>query len=139
MADFVQFNTDTGRVLRKLPYRNTPDFEGLPNMLRVARLERDWPQPARYLIVEGGILREMTTEEKAIVDTEQAAAMEASVKNGAKQLATADDENGRLLRALLDIMLDEINTLRALHSLPARTLSQLKTQLAGRIDSGDAE
>ena len=42
-------------------------------------------------------------------------------------------------RALVSIIIDEFNILRGLHSLPDRTMTQLKAVIDARIDSGDAD
>lgn len=42
-------------------------------------------------------------------------------------------------RAIALILLDEINTLRALHGLSARTISQFKTAYANKISGGTAD
>ncbi len=43
------------------------------------------------------------------------------------------DQNQSIMRAFTEVVLDEINTLRAQHSLAARTLSQLKTAVRGKL------
>lgn len=41
----------------------------------------------------------------------------------------------RLFRALVESLVDEINTLRALHSLPDRTVAQARTAILSKIDN----
>jgi hypothetical protein len=41
----------------------------------------------------------------------------------------------RLFRALVESLVDEINTLRALHSLPDRTVAQARTAILNKIDN----
>lgn len=48
-------------------------------------------------------------------------------------------EQEGLLRALALVVLDEINTLRAEHSLAARTPTQLRNAIKAKITSGDAD
>lgn len=41
----------------------------------------------------------------------------------------------RLFRALVESLVDEINTLRALHSLPDRTIDQARSAIRNKIDN----
>lgn len=41
----------------------------------------------------------------------------------------------RALRGLVELMVSELNTLRALHDLPERTMAQAKTALKNKIDA----
>lgn len=41
----------------------------------------------------------------------------------------------RLFRALVESLVDEINTLRTLHSLPDRTVAQARTAILNKIDN----
>lgn len=93
----------------------------------------------KYLKVVGGVVTEMSQAEKDAIDTAEANAAEASVRDGAKQGLAGFNSNPLLLRALADIIKDEINILRAEHSLPDRTLEQLKTAIENRIDSGNVD
>ena len=49
------------------------------------------------------------------------------------------DANEALLRALAFVVMDEINILRAQHSLADRTAAQLRTAIKAKITSGDAD
>lgn len=51
--------------------------------------------------------------------------------------STVDRE--KLLRAVMLVMLDEINVLRVNSSLAARTAAQLKTAIQNKIDAGSAD
>ena len=46
---------------------------------------------------------------------------------------TFDDEERRLLRAFAEVVLDELNNLRAQHGLAARTMAQLRTAIRNKI------
>jgi len=65
------------------------------------------------------------------------------LEKSARQVAkdAYDDPSGDLIimRALALTILDQINTLRALHSLPTATKAQLKAAIIAKIDSGDAD
>ncbi len=55
----------------------------------------------------------------------------------AKDTYDLDPVAKKYLKAIVELMLDEINTLRALHSLSDRTLAQAKTAIDNKIDSGN--
>ncbi len=46
---------------------------------------------------------------------------------------TFDDDERRLLRAFAELLVDELNTLRALHSLAPRTPAQLRTAIRNKV------
>jgi len=64
---------------------------------------------------------------------------EQTARQCAKDVVDAGGKDSVVLRALVLLLIDELNTLRSYHSLPNRTLSQLKTALKNRIDTGDAD
>lgn len=60
-------------------------------------------------------------------DTDISDAETARVKN------TFDDKERRLLRAFAEVVLDELNNLRAQHGLAARTMAQLRTAIRNKL------
>lgn len=54
----------------------------------------------------------------------------------AKSMLDASLVNKTLFQALLQVLLEEVNTLRALHSLSNRTLLQAVTAIKTKIDAG---
>jgi len=46
---------------------------------------------------------------------------------------TFDDDERRLLRAFAEVVLDELNNLRAQHGLAARTMAQLRTAIRNKL------
>lgn len=78
---------------------------------------------------------EMTQSEKDAVDTAEALAQDTALRNSAKSRTDGMNPEHLAFRAAMDIIKDEINILRALHSLPARNLGQLKTAIKNKIDS----
>ena len=50
-----------------------------------------------------------------------------------------DTGGNKALRALAELVLSEINLLRAEHAMPARTREQLKTAMETALDNGDAD
>lgn len=83
-----------------------------------------------YWKESGGIFSEMTESEKAIKDAKLAAAAIVAGQLEAKN----EIDNKRVLRAFAEVVVDEINILRAQHSLADRTLSQLVTAIKNKID-----
>jgi hypothetical protein len=81
----------------------------------------------------------MTQAEKDALDAAIAAALDAATRGGAKAELNGFASLPLLLRAFADVVKDEVNILRALHSIPDRTLAQLRTAIDGRIDSGDVD
>jgi hypothetical protein len=49
------------------------------------------------------------------------------------------DAQAKILRAILLVIMDELNILRALHSLAPRVASQIKTAVQAKINSGDSD
>lgn len=82
---------------------------------------------------------EMTQIEKDAVDVVDASAILSSQRNGAKSRFNGMNPESLAFRATMEIIRDEINILRSLHGLPPRTLSQLKTAIKNKIDSGDID
>jgi hypothetical protein len=48
---------------------------------------------------------------------------------------TFDGSELRILRAFAELLIDELNELRALHSLPLRTMTQLRTALRNKVST----
>lgn len=48
-------------------------------------------------------------------------------------------DNEIILRALVGVLIDELNILRAAHGLSPRTLSQARTAIKNKVDSGDVD
>lgn len=53
--------------------------------------------------------------------------------------AAWDKPDAQLWRAFVLVLLDELNTLRGQHGLPARTAAQLRTAVRNRIETGEAD
>jgi len=133
---------------------HTPDFPDTdwfinPDISAVALI------PTRYWIVGTNPVQEMTQPQKDAVDAAIVAAAKASEKSAAS--AAIDGNSGYELRALAQVVIDEINNLRqwdtdlkaafannstlatirtavaALSNMPARTLAQAKTAYKNHI------
>ena len=95
--------------------------------------------PRRNWKHSGGLIVEFTQAEKDTRDAAEAAANDLSTREGAKSGLEGFGSQSLLMRAFADIIKDEINALRALHSLPDRTLAQLRSAIDGRIDGGTVD
>ncbi len=69
--------------------------------------------------------------DQANIDAATAAAKETTSRDGDKDWY----DNKRLFRALVEVLIDEINVLRTIEGLPDRTIAQARTAIQGKIDS----
>lgn len=119
--------------------------------------------PLRYLKVVGEAVEVMTLAEKNAVDAAIAAALLAAQRSGAKNLFDSAAQEGKILKALILVLIDEINALRtrdrdravdvsnstsladlktrwaAQSSLSDRTAAQARTAIRNHIDNGDSD
>ena len=83
---------------------------------------------------------EMTQADKDALTATTATLNTANARVLAKAiLDQALADNSMILRAVVEIIRDEINLLRAEHSLAARTNAQIKTAIQNKVDSGDVD
>lgn len=153
MADIIKYDTVTNWAKQYIPSQDPSGYVGQNDVLI---FEDTTPQtveqlrtligtvPVKYLIVIGNPqVREMTIQEKAAVDAAIAAALLAERRLGAKNLFDAIDLYGRILRAVVALVVDEINILRqrdrdrAVDVAAATTLADLKTRWAARSSLAD--
>ncbi len=88
--------------------------------------------PERYWQESGGVFSEMDQTGKDAVD-----AVILTRKTQQERKFAKDEIDGkRVLKAFAEVVMDEINILRAEHGLPARTLFQLVTAIKNKIDAG---
>ena len=112
----------TKRYLRSV---NTPDYPVVdwiinPDLSAVVGFD------ARYWEISGDTVSLM---DQAARDAVDAAALSATKDAVADEL----DAQTTVMRAFAEVVVDEINILRAQHSLPDRTLAQLKTAVRGKL------
>jgi len=88
-------------------------------------------QLTKYWIITGDVVTLMTQAEMDIVDVDIATAEDLD----SKELEKLRIDNEKVLIAFATIVKDEINILRAQHSLTARTLAQLKTAIKNEVDN----
>lgn len=148
-------------VISYLESVNTPDYEGRPDV--VINPSIPVGVAIKYLKHVTGSIVEMTQEEKDAVDAAEVAAFLARLKSNAKSLYDGQQEQGQALRALVYVLIDEINILRqwtisfksetalassladfktrvaTLPTLPDRTLAQAKTAIQTEIDNGTVD
>lgn len=85
--------------------------------------------PSRYWIIMGDVVSEMSQAEKDIVDQ---AILD---QNRDSNIQGEIDNLESVLRQVVVMMVNEINILRSIESLPNRTITQVKTQLRNGLGS----
>ena len=124
LADWVDHNT-------KVPFRSDVLVDA--DLSAVAGVSR------KYWKHVAGSIVEYTAVEKTAQDAADVAAADVNLRTGAKAQFDGLDTRALFLRAFADILREEINSLRTLHSLPDRTLAQLKTAIQNRVDDGTVD
>jgi hypothetical protein len=81
-------------------------------------------------------VRNATAPEIAAFSAAEAVDTNLQDRQKAKDLLDSQPQMRKVLRSLVEVIIDEINTLRALHSLGDRTLTQAKTEILNKIDAG---
>lgn len=72
-----------------------------------------------------------------IADQTNIDAATAAAKVTAQRTSNKDRFDGdRVFKAFAELLIDELNALRTLHSLPDRTFAQLRTAIRAKIDAG---
>ncbi|MHC4336256.1 MAG: hypothetical protein ACYSUV_21285 [Planctomycetota bacterium] len=128
------------RVLDVVRSAHTPDYASRTDVVINPDISAvDGIVAQLYWKHDTGLIVEMTQAEKDALDAAIAAALDAATRGGAKAELNGFASLPLLLRAFADVVKDEVNILRALHSIPDRTLAQLRTAIDGRIDSGDVD
>ena len=137
------YPADTGRALLFLGYGES-DFEcqaDTPGGL----VHLDWrhtdPQPTEQAVQDA--LADATTVNGQTFSqwlAEHGGDSVATFRRKAREaLDEQQAETEGLIRALALVVMDEINLLRAEHSLAARTPAQIRTAIKNKIDSGEAD
>ena len=103
---------------------NTPDYPLIdwihnPDLSLVAGFD------SRYWVINGDAVTLMSQAERDTVD--------AAILSAAKDYAANEIDTDVYLSAFALVVLDEINILRAAHSLTPRTKAQLKTAVRGKM------
>jgi hypothetical protein len=129
----------TNRVIAVLRSVNTTDYESLTNVLINPVLPTN-PQP--WKVLDGNVVA-LTAQDQTAISNAFAAAQSAlatarqtASKTNAPVALENFDETGRLIRALAEVTMNEINILRTNRStnvLSPRTLTQLKTAITNSL------
>ena len=128
------------KVLGVLRAAHTPDYDQRTDVLiNPDILDLDGLVFQKYWKHDTGAIIEYTQAEKDAQDAAELASFNLSVRTTAKSNMVDFAAIPLVLRSFADVVKDEINILRTLHSLPDRTLSQLKDAIQARVDSGDAD
>jgi len=141
MALVVIYNEGASpqNVLDVIPSANTPDYLARTDALINPDISSVLAVARRYWKVIGTTVSEMNTGQKNAVDAAIVAAADQALRASARGQYDGQTTAGQAFRALVKVLLDEINTLRAQHSLADRTLAQAKTAIQSAIDSGDVD
>jgi len=129
---------DAGTYSGFLRSVNTPDYINGTNLIN-PDMSGVRGVPHRYRKCETGQVVEMTQAEQDAVDAASTAARQTVIRGQAVTGVDAFTGRDVKLRAALLVIMDEINILRAQHSLPDRTITQFKNAVKGKINAGDAD
>lgn len=151
------------RVLEYLLSVNTPDYVSRPDVVINPDVSSLLNVPIKYWKHVTGNIVEMTPAEKLALDSEEMTSFTWSIREGGKTLLDSKIGEAILLRALADIIKDELNLVRewfesfkaqvalassladlktrvaGLPAMPDRTLAQLRTAIKTRIDTGSVD
>lgn len=145
----VLYRSNGGEVVKISPTNQTFDQRDAtywavatdPNFPDGTDLREGGDGPLRVLgfakIIDGADCRNATQPEIDNFAVAEAADEALMDRDRAKDLFENHPNWRKLLTAFADIIKDEINILRAQHSLPDRTLAQLKTAMLNRISEND--
>ena len=98
------------------------------------------PQPTEQEIIDAG--NDLTTVNGQVFSewyAENGGDATLTLRKRASDLLDNVRDNEALIRALAFVVLDEINLLRAEHSLADRTPAQLRTAIKAKIAAGEAD
>lgn len=134
------------------PSKVGPDCSRVSDINIPSQMELISNVPAKYLKISAGVVQEMTVSEKSAVDAALNAANISAIRSFSKEKLTGFAVEPLFLRALMDVLKDEINLMRqdiqamSLESAqitdrtrPDRTLAQLRSAIQARIDSGSVD
>lgn len=89
------------------------------------------------IFIAPSTVRNATAPEIAIFATARAFDLNVTQKQDAQDAIDVGPVTRKTLKALILVLIEEINTLRSLHSLPDRTLSQAVTAIKSKISNED--
>ena len=100
--------------------------EPIANYIEQPDLSAVTGQPTKYWIITGDIVTLASIGQQVDIDTDEEAARLNSIADELDQTQT-------ILKAFAEVVLDQLNTLRAFHSLPTATLAQLKSAVRNKL------
>ena len=165
MAEVIQYSsTLPNPVTGYFKSVNTPDYLGQPNTLINPVIDGSVAgQPIKYWKVVNSVVVLMTQGERDAVDAALAAANLASQRARAKGIFDSTASDGKVLKAIVLLLIDELNDLRGwlvdfkaevaaasnladlktrvagLPNMTDRTSAQARTAIRGKIDNGSAD
>ena len=141
MALIVIFDENSApqKGLEIIPSVNTPDYEKRTDVLINPDLEAVKGISPKYLKHDKGKIVQMTEAEKTAQDTADLNTEKQNRRSAADTTLDSKDELGMVMRAFMEIVLNEINLLRDQAGLTPRTGAQLKTAIKNKISSGDVD
>lgn len=161
MANVAIFKA--GRTPEYLRSVNTPDYSSDPDVLINPDISALAAVPVKYWKRVGDAIQEMSAAEKASLDAAEAAARRDGARAQAVSIEAAEDAEGMRLRTVLQLTIDENNSLRQwitdfkaavaasatladlktrvalLPNTPARTYAQARTAYRNKINVGEAD
>lgn len=131
-ARVLFFNPNSSPVTGRVTHYTETRVTNAPNSLVNPVLP---DVPLQWAKVTNGRVVEMSAlESNAVVAADVAAAI-AARRDSAKDIFDGDGPEGRVLRAVTEIMFREINTLRVAAGLPPRTAAQARAAIRSELDS----
>lgn len=128
-------SADTNLYLARTDVVINPDLSLLEGIVPFS----DWKH-------EAGAIVEWTQGEKDARTAARAAAAAADAaqeildnRTNAQAILAEAGELGVLVRSLADLVREQLNVLRAFHSLPDLTLTQLRNAMNNKMNSGDVD
>lgn len=144
MADIVIFDEAARpqRVLSYLKSVHTPDYMDRPGVVINPDLnDLDGVVARKYWKHEEGKIVEYTEAEKTAQDLANATSADTAIRLSAKSQLDGFLDGALFKRALVAVLMDELNTIRATQgvSLPALTVSSLLSDINTKIDGGSVD
>lgn len=139
MARLVIYDTITNRIKEYQPSGNEGLYIGQPGVLIDPDISGLLTVPIQYWIHDAGAIREMTQAEKDTLNAEIVSANVSSIRLAARNEVDNFSSEGVRLRAAIIYFVQQINSLRALHSLTPLSAADVKTAIKNIINAGTAD
>jgi len=123
----VVLNRTTKQLIQSA---NTPDFPTADWIIN-PDLSAITGQPIKYWLISGDVVSLATPAEQAVID----AAIQATRDTANRDEEKLTYDQRRVFRAIVELMIEEFNTLRTIEGLPDRTIAQARTAILSKIDN----